>query len=94
MQVQHRMQRLKEKLFGDVSLALEVSPPAGPLRGRWGDTWLRASRFLLQRSGSGDRQQQELQSRLHELHAAISSSIEAEVRYIVGVCMCACLSYM
>ena len=62
MQVQHRMQRLKEKLFGDVSSALEVSPPAGPPRGRWAEAWLRASRLGLASCTFGCRRNSAVQS--------------------------------
>ena len=76
-QVQQRMQRLKEKLFRDVSSVLE--PSRQPALGRWQEAWHRAARFLNRRPGHSQAHQQDLQNRLYELHAAISSSIEAEV---------------
>lgn len=71
------MQRLKEKLFRDVTNVLEPSRQHPP--GRWQEAWHRAARFLNRRPGHSQAHQQELQNKLYELHAAISSSIEAEV---------------
>jgi len=71
------MQRLKEKLFLEVSSVLEPSRLHPP--GRWQEAWHRASRFLNRRPGHTEAHQLELQNKLYELHAAISSSIEAEV---------------
>ena len=71
------MQRLKEKLFRDVTNVLEPSRQHPP--GRWQEAWYRAGRFLNRRPGHSQAQELELQNRLYELHAAISSSIEAEV---------------
>lgn len=71
------MQRLKEKLFRDVSNVLEPSRQHPP--GRWQEAWHRAGRFLNRRPGHSEAHQLELQNKLYELHAAISSSIEAEV---------------
>ena len=72
------MQRLKERLFHEVTSVLEPSRLHPP--GRWQEAWHRASRFLNRRPGHTDAHQLELQNKLYELHAAISSSIEAEVR--------------
>ena len=77
-QVQQRMQRLKEKLFQDVTNALQPSRQHPP--GRWQEAWYRAGRFLNRRPGHSQAQELELQNKLYELHAAISSSLEAEVR--------------
>ena len=77
LQVQQRMQRLKEKLFRDISNVLEPSRQHPP--GRWQEAWYRAGRFLNRRPGRSEAHQLELQTKLYELHAAISSSIEAEV---------------
>ncbi|DBA79311.1 TPA: hypothetical protein ACH3X2_007790 [Trebouxia sp. C0005] len=76
-EVQQRMQRLKEKLFHEVTSVVEPSRlhPSG----RWQEAWHRASRFLNRRPGHTEAHQLELQNKLSELHAAISSSIEAEV---------------
>lgn len=82
VQVQQRMQRLKEKLFQEVAAALE--PSRQPGAGRWQGPWLLASRFLRHRHHQ--RHCRDLQARLHELHAAISSSIEAEVCYGLSAC--------
>ncbi len=71
------MQRLKEKLFRDVSAVLEPSRLHPP--GRWQEAWHQAARFLNRRPGHTEAHQLELQTKLYELHAAISSSIEAEV---------------
>lgn len=80
-QVQQRMQRLKEKLFRDVTGVLE--PSRLPAPGRWQEAWHRAARFLNRRPGHTEAHQLELQNKLYELHAAISSSIEAEVRLVL-----------
>lgn len=76
-EVQQRMQRLKERLFHEVTSVLEPSRLHPP--GRWQEAWHRASRFLNRRPGHTEAHQLELQNKLYELHAAISSSIEAEV---------------
>ena len=77
------MQRLKEKLFRDVTNVLEPSRQHPP--GRWQEAWYRAGRFLNRRPGHSQAQELELQNKLYELHAAISSSIEAEV-WCCGMC--------
>ncbi|KAL3150332.1 hypothetical protein ABBQ32_000177 [Trebouxia sp. C0010 RCD-2024] len=77
-EVQQRMQHLKEKLFCDVTNVLEPRRQHPP--GRWQEAWHRAARFLNRRPGHSEAHQLELQNKLYELHAAISSSIEAEVR--------------
>ena len=71
------MQRLKERLFREVTSVLEPSRVHPP--GRWQEAWHRAARFLNRRPGYTEAHQLELQNKLYELHAAISSSIEAEV---------------
>lgn len=84
MQVQQRMQRLKEKLFRDVTHVLEPNRLHPP--GRWQEAWHRAARFLNRRPGHTEAHQLELQNKLYELHAAISSSIEAEVCCVTQIC--------
>ncbi|DBA78877.1 hypothetical protein WJX77_008617 [Trebouxia sp. C0004] len=76
-EVQQRMQHLKERLFCEVTSVLEPSRAHPP--GRWQEAWHRAARFLNRRPGHTEAHQLELQNKLYELHAAISSSIEAEV---------------
>ena len=75
------MHCLKEKLFRDVTNVLE--PSRQHPQGRWQEAWHRAGRFLNRRPGHSQAHQLELQNKLYELHAAISSSIEAEVWHLL-----------
>ena len=80
------MQRLKERLFRDVTAVLEPSRLHPAAAGRWQEAWHRAARFLNRRPGHSEAHKQELQNKLYELHAAISSSIEAEVSFLLLPC--------
>ena len=84
LQVQMRMQTLKERLFQHVSAVLEASeesPAAALVRtGRWKSVWDKAVRFLAPQHGSGNAQAAELQATLGELHQDIQNQISAEVR--------------
>ena len=87
MQVQMRMQTLKEKLFLHVAAVLEAtedSPASSLVRtGRWKAAWDKATRFLARSSSAEAAHAAELQATLSELHHDIQSQIGAEV----GACM-------
>ena len=94
LQVQARMQDLKERLFSHVAAVLEAtedSPAAVRVRsGRWKGVWDKAMRFFKRDSvthsdgEAADIHNADLQATLEELHNDIQEQISAEVRLPVG----------
>ena len=81
VQVQARMQTLKEKLFAHVNEVLDgVEEPVLPAvrSGPWKSVWEKATRFL-RRSGNEAHSDQELKHKLQELHQDIKGQISNEV---------------
>lgn len=81
LQVQARMQTLKEKLFAHVNEVLEgVENPTLPAvrSGSWKRAWEKAVNFL-RRSSRESHNDYELREKLHELHQDIQSQVSSEV---------------
>lgn len=82
LQVQARMQTLKERIFAHVNEVLgEVEEPALPAvkSGPWRKAWEKATRFL-RRSNGEAQSDHELREKLQELHEDINAQISNEVR--------------
>ena len=101
MQVQARMQMLKERLFLHVNAVLEAnedSPSSSLVRtGRWKAAWDKAVRFLARQQGpSTNSQAADLQATLAELHQDIQDQISAEVHILAALAcfleLCKCRS--
>lgn len=84
MQVQTRMQTLKERLFQHVTAVLTANEDsvasAVVSSGRWKVVWDKAKRFLPLAGSSGAQSQAALQTTLAELHQDIQDQIGAEVQ--------------
>lgn len=81
LQVQARMQTLKEKLFAHVNEVLEgVENPTLPAvrSGPWRKAWEKAVHFL-RRSNTETQNDSELREKLHDLHQDIQNQVSSEV---------------
>ena len=82
MQVQGRLQTLKERLFEHVEEVLDFSrePTLTAVRsGRWRSVFDKAVQFFTRRGGEASSSRVDMQAKLQDLHDSINAQIEAEV---------------
>lgn len=85
-EVRERMARLCAKLEDYIASALTPTrPPVSAPRGRWPAVWAKAKALLgLGEGASGEKQQEELEMKLCELHSMVYEQVEAETRDFWG----------